>query len=89
MLKISQTEKSNHSLTLKLEGSVVGPWVEELRQVCETLMTEGCSLKLDLADVAFADAGGVAALAGLRTRGVSLANGSAFLAEQLKSPKPD
>ena len=59
MLKISQVGKANHSVTLKLEGSVVGPWVGELRQVCETFLTEGPSLKLDLADVTFADADGV------------------------------
>ena len=41
MLKISQAGKANHSVTLKLEGRVVGPWVGELRQVCETLLTEG------------------------------------------------
>ena len=62
MLKISQAGKANHSVTLKLEGRVVGPWVGELRQVCETLLTEGRALKLDLADVTFADASGVAAL---------------------------
>jgi ABC-type transporter Mla MlaB component len=60
MLKISQAGKANHSVTLKLEGRVVGPWVGELRQVCETLLTEGRTLKLDLTDVTLADADGVA-----------------------------
>jgi len=39
MLKISQAGKANHSVTLKLEGRVVGPWVGELRQICEALLT--------------------------------------------------
>ena len=86
MLKISQAEKANHSVTLKLEGRVVGEWVGELRQVCETLLTEGRSLKLDLADVTFADASGVAALSSFKSRGVTFSNCSPFLEEQLKSP---
>jgi len=86
MLKISQTERANHSVTLKLEGRVVGEWVGELRQVCETLLTEGRSLKLDLADVTFADASGVAALSSFKSRGVTFSNCSPFLEEQLKSP---
>ncbi len=86
MLKISQTERANHSVTLKLEGRVVGEWVGELRQVCETLLTEGRSLKLDLADVTFADASGVAALSSFKSRGVTFSNCSPFVEEQLKSP---
>ena len=86
MLKISQAEKANHSITLKLEGRVVGEWVGELRQVCETLLIEGRSLKLDLADVTFADASGVAALSSFKSRGVTFSNCSPFVEEQLKSP---
>jgi len=86
MLKISQAEKANHSVTLKLEGRVVGEWVGESRQVCETLLTEGRSLKLDLADVTFADASGVAALSSFKSRGVTFSNCSPFVEEQLKSP---
>ena len=85
MLKISQAGKVNHSVTLKLEGRVVGPWVGELRQVCETLLTEGRALKLDLADVTFADADGIAVLTGFKTRGVTLKNCSPFVDEQLRS----
>ena len=85
MLKISQSATANHSVTLQLEGRVVGPWVAELRQVCETLLTEGRSLKLDLTDVTFADADGVALLAGFKTRGVALKNCSPFVDEQLRS----
>ena len=89
MLKISQAGKGNHSVTLKLEGSVVGPWVGELRQVCETLLTEGRPLKLDLADVTFADASGVSVLSSFKSRGVTLSNCSPFVEEQLKSPITD
>ena len=89
MLKISQAGKANHSVTLKLEGRVVGPWVGELRQVCETLLTKGRPLKLDLADVTFADASGVAALSSFKSRGVAFANCSPFVEEQLKNAITD
>ena len=89
MLKISQAGKVNQSITLKLEGSVVGPWVGELRQVCETLLTEGRRLILDLADVTFADASGVAVLSSFKSRGVAITNCSPFVEEQLKMPITD
>ena len=86
MLKISQTGPANHAVTLKLEGRVVGPWVGELCQVCETLLTEGRELRLDLADVSFADASGQAALTSFKSRGVVVRNCTPFVAEQLKVP---
>ena len=85
MLIISRAGKANHSITLKLEGRVVGPWVGELRQVCETYLSEGRALKLDLTDVTFADADGVVVLTGFKTRGVTLKNCSPFVEEQLRS----
>ncbi len=89
MLMISEAGTANLSVTLKLEGRVVGPWVAELRQVCEKLLTEGRALKLDLADVTFADASGVAALSSFKSRGVTFTSCSPFVEEQLKSPITD
>jgi ABC-type transporter Mla MlaB component len=85
MLKISQTGPSNHSVTLKLEGRVVGPWVAELRRICEPLMGEQSHLKLDLADVSYVDLEGVATLTDFQSRGVRLNNCSPFVEQQIKS----
>jgi hypothetical protein len=49
------------------------------------VLTEGRSLKLHLADVAFMDVQGVALLSSLRSRGVSLLECPPFAAEQLKA----
>lgn len=84
MLKISQTGPVNHSTTLRLEGSLVGPWVEELEHLCAPLVSNGTQLKLELAEVSFADNKGVALLVNLRSRGTRLLNATPFLAEQLK-----
>ena len=88
MLKISQAEKADHSVTLKLEGRVVGPWVGELQQACELILSEDRKLKLDLEEVSFADADGVVTLTSLKLRGVTITNCSPFVEEQLKSPIP-
>ena len=72
MLRISQTGAPNHSVTLKLEGRVVGPWVEELRRICEPFLAEDRSLKLDLAEVSYVDAEGVATLNSFKSRGVKV-----------------
>jgi len=89
MLKISQAGKANYSVTLKLEGRVVGPWVDELRQVCGLIVSEGRKLKLDLAEVSFADVDGVVMLTSLKSRGVTITNCSPFVEEQLKSSATD
>jgi len=85
MLKISEAETANCSATLKLEGRVIGPWVVELRQTCEKLLTEGRALMLDLTEVSYVDADGVAALTGFKSRGVKLKNCSSFVEQQIKT----
>jgi ABC-type transporter Mla MlaB component len=84
MLKISEPLK-NHAVTLKLEGRLIGPWVNELRVMCENYLANERPVKLDFADVSYADRGGVALLIDLQERGVELMNCSSFLAEELKA----
>lgn len=85
MLKISQIGTANRSVTLKLEGRMVGPWVGEARETCEKLLGEGRAIKLNLVEVSFVDQEGVKFLASLVSRGVKLAGCSLFVEEQLKS----
>jgi anti-anti-sigma factor len=91
MLRITASTvagEKEEAVLLRLEGQVTGPWVEELRRVCaETIGHNGRrtrALVLDLTDVLFIDADGVALFRELRSRQVSLTNGSVFVAEQLK-----
>lgn len=85
MLKISEAGTPAHSVILKLEGRVIGPWVGELRRICEPLLAEDRVLKLDLAEVSYVDAEGVAALNGFKARGVTLKNCSPFVEQQIKA----
>jgi ABC-type transporter Mla MlaB component len=89
MLRISEVQPPNHSVTLRLEGRVAGPWVAEARKACEDVLAGGRVLKLDLAEVEFLDAEGVALLADFRSRGVAFVAYSPFVEAQLKaSPGP-
>ena len=84
MLKISEPV-TNHAVTLKLEGRLIGPWVAELKNACEQHLAAKQSLNLDFADVTFADRTGLALLLRLRAQGVTLVNCSPFLEEELRT----
>ena len=85
MLKISEHKHPNHTVTLRLEGRIVGPWVEELKQVCEPLVEKGGQLALDLTDVGFVDEAGVITLANLSVQGAKLLNATPFVEAQFRS----
>jgi len=79
---------SGDAVLLRLEGQVTGPWVEELRRVCaEALGNNGHRqrhLVIDLANVSFLDADGIALFRELADRRIVFANSSAFIAQQLQ-----
>jgi hypothetical protein len=85
MLKIVLDATGSSRLVLRLEGRVVGPWVQELRRSCERALATPASLALDLADVSYLDRDAVQLLRSLGIRGVALVNCSPFVAEQLKA----
>ena len=85
MLRITVVESSKIAVTLRVEGRITGPWVEELRTACNVhAFPDKVQLSLELEDISFADATGIALLKELRNRGVSLMRTTPFLAEQLK-----
>ncbi len=83
MLRIEKTEDDGRR-ALALAGQIIGPWVDELRHLCDPAAGPQ-ALLLDLADVSFADRDGVALLCALRDRGAILLHCSAFLLEQLRT----
>lgn len=84
MLRISRIQLPDEAVTIRLEGRVQGPWVEELRRACEPLLAAGRGLILDLTDVSFIDMDGVALCRSLRARKVAFLHCSPFVTEQLK-----
>jgi anti-anti-sigma regulatory factor len=84
VLRISLVEALDHTVTIRLEGQVRGPWVDELRRSCTQSLAKGVTLYLDLTDVSFIDLDGVALCRWLRDRNVEILHCSPFVAEQLK-----
>ena len=83
MLKIVVTGSTTERPVLRLEGQIIGPWVDELRRACDELLPAG-PITLDLAQVSFVERRGVELLWMLGTRGASLLHCSPFVVEQLK-----
>jgi hypothetical protein len=87
LLKISIADQTEKVTTLRLEGRVIGPWVKELRTVCDQEISEGRSVSLDVAEVTFMDREAVALLRRLNGNVVTLLNCSPLLTEQLKDDR--
>ena len=87
MLRISEIHSPNRSVTLRIEGRVIGPWVMELRQTCDRLLSEGSVVRLDLNEVSFVDPEGIKSLLDLISKGVTLTDCSLFVEEQLRSAR--
>jgi ABC-type transporter Mla MlaB component len=84
MLRISAIDSADNGTTLRLEGHLAGPWIDELDQACRRVFVAGHALTLDLSDVSFIDRPGLAFLASLSRRSVAFVGCSPFQAEQLR-----
>jgi len=85
MLRITTT--IGDRILLKLEGRLVGPWVDELRNT--VWRTNGEALDIDVEDLTFADDDGERALAWLHRMGARFQGKgpySEYLLERLKIP---
>ena len=86
MLRITHEPDRPQGRTLRLEGQLTGPWVDELASACQQAM-EGAgasSLIVDMTGVRFVDAEGVRLLRALAAGQTTLVNCSTFVSEQLK-----
>ena len=83
MLKIEIGADGREPVVVRLEGRLVGPWVEEVRRACEGLLHRGERLTVDFSRVSFVDREGVALCRGLRDRHARLRNCSPFVKEQI------
>lgn len=87
LLKISIADRTEKVTTLRLEGRVIGPWVAELRTVCEEVFSHGRSVSLDVAEVTFMDREAIALLRKMNGLVVTLVNCPPLLTEQLKDDR--
>ena len=83
MLRISRHDTNNRSVSLRLEGEITGPWVDETDRICEAIIGSGQHLRIDLSQVAFVDRAGVELLGSLKKRKAVLDHCSPLLRAQL------
>lgn len=83
MLKITETDRTDYSVTLKLEGHVAEECLSTITAACDEVLASGCRLELDMADVSFVERHAVPYFITLRSEHVALVNCSPFLREQI------
>jgi anti-anti-sigma regulatory factor len=83
MLRITPIA-SKGAVILRLEGKLIGPWVNELKSYCQTVREGGSPLSLEMTEVSFADRSGLALLRGLKESGVELADCPPLISEELE-----
>ena len=82
MLKISNTGQVGSDCTVKLEGKLLRPWVEEVRQQFEGDVV--AVPRLDLSSLTYVDREGTELLLLLLDRGVQIDSCSPYVAEVLR-----
>jgi ABC-type transporter Mla MlaB component len=93
MLRILQTTATGQTgLTIEriaLVGELRGEWVDEVDRTCRGLLSAGKALELDLSEVSFADAHGLALLRQLANARVPFVDCALFVAVQLETVEKD
>jgi anti-anti-sigma regulatory factor len=83
VLKITQLSRKGQTLTIKLEGEILEPWVSTVREACTPRGRRSRRPLLDLSAVSYVDAPGVQLLRDLRREGIQIAACSSFIRELL------
>ncbi len=84
MLRITETDMAVNGTRLRLDGKLVGPWVNELRLLCEPILANGEQIQVDCGGVSSVDSDGIALMHILQAKGVMLVNCSPFIKLQLE-----
>ena len=87
MLKMTAVRENEQTITLKLEGRIVGPWVEELEKECEKCLLKKNCLILDLSEVSYIDERGINTIRGFLGPRIQSVGGSLFLEGLMKEEK--
>jgi hypothetical protein len=82
MLRVTPIQ-TRRVATLKLEGKLAGPWVDELRGCWASLARNNVSVRINLRDVSYVDRLGRDLLLRMERQGTPLLECSEFLGELL------
>jgi len=84
MLRITKIDRKDKSIALKLEGKLIGKWVDLLKETYLTYSSDSRSaLVLDLSDVGYVSRKGVDLLLDIQKKGVRFVSCPPFLKEFL------
>ena len=84
MLRIIRIVDGGCGETIKLEGSLHGPWVEELRKQCDSSANQASRIRLDLSALMYLNEGGRALLSEWIRRGAQVTACSRYVAAVLQ-----
>jgi hypothetical protein len=84
VLRITLFDGSDLTRTLKLQGKLLRPWIDELASACGTAQVSPDRIRLDLIGVTFMDVEGAQFLERLIRDGARVVACSAFAAEMLQ-----
>ena len=84
MLRITESA-SVQLTTIYLEGKLLSPWIQEVGAAVVAAQARGV-VRLNLAELSFADRAGVDLLKEMHASGVELTDGSVFIEGLLGSP---
>ncbi len=87
MLRITRIDRADVGPTLKLEGRLVGPWIEVEAQECGINDSSGEYPALDLAAVAYVDAEGAELLRSLLAANFTIVASSGYVAALLEGDR--
>jgi hypothetical protein len=85
MLKITRLEQAGDGMVVMLEGRLVGPWVDTLRQVAREELGRHRDLAFEVSALTFVDRSGEELLRELVNQRIRLKSPSGFVKELLKA----
>jgi len=85
MLRLTWIANTHRARAIKLEGQLIGPWVDEVSKACPTGTDPSNQIDLDLSALTFVDAGGERLLRELIARGSKVVACSSYVAELMWS----
>jgi hypothetical protein len=85
MLRVTRITNTHPTQTIRLEGKLLGPWVDEVRQACAPGTAPSNRIGLDLSALVFVDFAGEGLLRDLIGRGIEVVACSGYVEELLRS----
>jgi hypothetical protein len=84
MLRLTPIASTHSAQTIKFEGKLLEPWIDEVSKVCAAGTDQSSRIGIDLSALIFVDAAGERLLRDLIARGIEVVACSSYVAELLR-----